>query len=408
MSNIHSLHKEPISPPRALVTLLAAGAGFSVASIYYGQPILGAIAADLGALPTTVGLLPMLTQLGYALGILLLAPLADRYSRRRVIVAKAIALTLALAASGLSPGMPALLVASFLVGLFATLAQDFVPAAASVAPPAHRGRIVGTVMTGLLLGILLSRTASGLIGQGLGWRAVYFAAAASVALIGAISWWRLPTFAPGSSLRYGALLASMVLLWRRHGALRSATLSQALLSVGFSAFWSTLALMLHADFGLGTAAAGSFGLAGAAGALAAPWAGRLADRWGATGVARAGAVVAGASFVAMAAGSALPSAAHLALLAVTAIGFDFGVQAALVAHQTLVYGLDAQARSRLNALLFTGIFLGMAAGSALGAWALAHWGWMGVISVAGASALAAFGVHGWPDSARFLPMKAQR
>lgn len=396
MSTIHQSHDEPLSPPRSLIGLLAAGAGFSVASIYYGQPILGAIAADLGAAPTTVGLLPMLTQLGYALGILLLAPLADRCSRRRVILAKAVALTLALAASGLAPGMLALLVASFLVGLFATLAQDFVPAAATVAPPAHRGRIVGTVMTGLLLGILLSRTVSGLIGQGLGWRAVYVFAAGSVALIGAISWWRLPSFAPGSSLRYGALLASMAALWRRHAALRKATASQALLSVGFSAFWSTLALMLHADFGLGSAAAGAFGLAGAAGALAAPLAGRLADKWGATGVARMGTVVAGASFAAMAAGWALPSAWHLALLAAAAIGFDFGVQAALVAHQTLVYGLDADARSRLNALLFTGIFLGMALGSALGTWALAHWGWMGVIGVAGASALAAFAVHGLP------------
>jgi predicted MFS family arabinose efflux permease len=396
MSSICSLHDKPQGAPRSLIGLLAAGAGFSVASIYYGQPILGAIAADLGARPTTVGLLPMLTQLGYALGILLLAPLADRYSRRRVILIKAVALTLALAVSGLAPGMNALLAASFLVGLFATLAQDFVPAAAAVAPPAHRGRIVGTVMTGLLLGILLSRTASGLIGQGLGWRAVYFFAAASVALIGAISWWRLPSFAPGSSLSYGALLASMASLWRRHSALRRATLSQALLSVGFSAFWSTLALMLHADFGLGSAAAGAFGLAGAAGALAAPLAGRLADKWGATGVARMGIVIAGAGFAAMVAGPALPNVAHLALLAIAAIGFDFGVQAALVAHQTLVYGLDAEARSRLNALLFTGIFLGMAVGSALGTWALAHGGWMGVIAVAGASALAAFAVHGVP------------
>lgn len=394
MTAIYKTHDLTHEPSRALIGMLAAGAGFSVASIYYGQPILGAIASDLGALPRTVGLLPMLTQLGYALGILLLAPLSDRYNRRRVILFKAGALMLALLASGLSPNVHSLMAASFLVGLFATLAQDFVPAAAATAPPAHRGRIVGTVMTGLLLGILLSRTASGLIGQGLGWRAVYVSAAVSIALVGAISFRHLPHFERGNSLSYGALLASMASLWRTHSTLRAATLSQAFLSVGFSAFWSTLAFMLHADFGLGSAAAGAFGLAGAAGALAAPMAGRLADKWGAVGVARLGTVVAGTSFALMAVGPALPAEAALALLAVAAIGFDFGVQAALVAHQTLVYGLDPDARSRLNALLFTGIFLGMALGSALGAWAFAHWHWMGVLIVAMASVLAAFAAHG--------------
>jgi predicted MFS family arabinose efflux permease len=336
----------------------------------------------------------MLTQLGYALGILLLTPLSDRYSRRRVILFKATALTLALLACGVAPDLPALLAASFLVGLFATMAQDFVPAAATVAPPSQRGRIVGTVMTGLLLGILLSRAASGLVGQGLGWRAVYLLAAASVALTGAVSWWRLPRFPAGSSLTYGALLGSMAAIWRRHGALRQATLSQSLLSVGFSAFWSMLAVMLHASFGLGSAAAGAFGLAGAAGALAAPAVGRLVDRWGAQAVARLGSAVAGVSFAAMLAGPTLPMGAQLALLAVAAIGFDFGVQAALVAHQTLVYGLDGAARSRLNALLFTGIFLGMAAGSWLGSVAYAHGGWMAVVAMAAASALAALAVHG--------------
>lgn len=394
MSSIYLPYEEKAQLPRSLIGLLAAGAGFSVASIYYGQPILTAIGADLGADHAQLGLLPMLTQLGYALGILLLAPLSDRHDRRRVILTKAVGLVAALVASGLLQTLHQLLAASFLVGLFATMAQDFVPAAATVAPAAQRGRIVGTVMTGLLLGILLSRTASGAIGEGLGWRAVYLVAAASVALIGAAAWWRLPRFPAGTTLRYGALLASMATLWRRHGELRAATWSQGLLSVGFSAFWSTLALMLHDQFGLGSAAAGAFGLAGAAGALAAPAAGRLADRWGSPAVARMGIAVTGASFAVMAAGGALPPGAHVALLAFAAIGFDFGVQATLVAHQTKVYGLDGSARSRLNALLFTGIFLGMATGSGLGSLMYAKQGWLGVVAVAAASAALAFAVHG--------------
>lgn len=325
-----------------------------------------------------VGLVPTLTQLGYALGILLLAPLGDRFDRRRIIVIKSIALMLALLLSGLAPGMGALLAASLAVGLAATVAQDVVPAAATLAPAAQRGRMVGIVMTGLLLGILLSRVVSGFVAQQWGWRAVYVAAAVAIALLTVAVWRGLPRFAPTTQMGYGALIGSMVALWRQHAALRRAAWAQGLLAVGFSAFWSTLAVMLHSQFNLGTAAAGAFGLAGAAGALAAPLAGRLADKRGPEVVTRYGAGLAAVSFAVMALAPLLPAQAQLGLIVVSAIGFDFGVQATLVAHQTIVYGIDPAARSRLNALLFTGIFIGMSAGAALAAWRWrsgAGWGW---------------------------------
>ncbi|MBK1616393.1 MFS transporter, partial [Rubrivivax gelatinosus] len=267
----------PLSPlptsshtPAPPVVLMAAGAGFAVASIYYAQPLLAALGGDLGAGAGGVGLVPTLTQFGYAAGLLLLAPLGDRSDRRTLIAVKAALLTLALLAAGLAPGLPALLAASLVIGLAATLAQDLVPAAAALAAPERRGATVGSVMTGLLMGILLSRVASGLLAAQFGWRSVFFAAALAVAAIGVALWRGLPHIAPTTRLAYGALLASMVALWRRHGALRRAAYAQALLSVGFSAFWSTLALALQARHGLGAAAAGAFGLAGAAGALAAP------------------------------------------------------------------------------------------------------------------------------------------
>jgi predicted MFS family arabinose efflux permease len=229
-----------------------------------------------------------------------------------------------------------------------------------------------------LLGILLSRVVSGVVAEAWGWRTQFVLAAVSVAAMGAVMARALPRFAPTSTLRYPALLGSLLALWREQPQLRRAVASQSLLAVGFSAFWSTLALMLHARLGLGSAAAGAFGIAGAAGALAAPFAGRFADRLGCHAVARLAIAVALLGFGLLLAESWLPAAALLPLLVVSALLFDFGFQSALVAHQTLVYGLVPPARSRLNALLFTGMFIGMAAGGALGSLALAQWGWHGV------------------------------
>ncbi|RZT36711.1 MFS transporter [Cupriavidus agavae] len=392
-------HSQPATLPLRTVLLLAAAAGLSVASLYYSQPMLGVLADSIGASNHDVGLLPTLTQLGYALGILFLAPLGDRYDRRRIIVIKAAILATALLLGASSSGIGLLLVSSALIGITATMAQDVVPAAATLAPEAHRGKIVGTVMTGLLLGILLSRVVSGFVAEHFGWRAMFVSAAASVALIGAACWRGLPRFHPTSHLPYGALLGSLVKLWRQHGALRRAMLAQGLLSVGFSAFWSTLAIMLHeAPFHLGSASAGAFGLAGAAGALAAPLAGRIADKRGPEVVTRLGAAVAAVSFGAMLLSPWLMPDARLALIVVCALGFDLGVQVTLVAHQTIIYSIDPGARSRLNAVLFVGMFAGMAAGSALGNVVLLRWGWEGVSVLALASSLGALAVRCWPGA----------
>ncbi|MGJ7485373.1 MFS transporter [Variovorax sp. LT2P21] len=406
MSHIQATHT-PGAPaaapalPASLVLLLATGAGLAVAALYYSQPMLGVLGADIGASARAVGFVPTLTQLGYALGILLLAPLGDRYDRRRIILMKAAVLCVALLLAGAAPSIAVLLVASLVIGLSATLAQDIVPAAATLAPEASRGKIVGTVMTGLLLGILLSRVVSGFVAEHFGWRTMFIAAALSIALIGAAAWRGLPRFRPTTQLSYGALMGSLVKLWKRHGALRRATFAQALLSIGFSAFWSTLAVMLHGEpFHLGSAAAGAFGLAGAAGALAAPIAGRIADKRGPELVTRLGASLVLASFAVMALAPWMQPHAQLGLLVVGAIGFDLGIQATLIAHQTIVYSIEPAARSRLNAVLFVGMFLGMALGSALGALMLAQWGWMAVVGLAAASAAGALAVRLWPGAAQ--------
>lgn len=375
-----------------LVLLLAAAAGLGVAPLYYSQPMLGVLGPDIGASARMVGLVPTFTQLGYAIGILLLAPLGDRFDRRRVILVKAGVLVAALLLAAISPSIGFLLAASFAVGLAATLAQDVVPAAATLAPDAHRGKVVGTVMTGLLLGILLSRVVAG----SLGWRATFVIAAASVAAIGLAAARGLPSFRPTTQMPYRELIASLGGLWRRHPALRRAAFAQGILALGFSAFWTTLAVMLHgAPFHLGSAVAGAFGLAGAAGALAAPLAGRLADRRGPEFVTRLGIAIATVSFAAMWLAPWLSVSAQLALIALATVGFDLGFQSTLIAHQTIVYGIDPASRSRLNAVLFVGMFIGMSTGAAIGTLLFAQWGWTAVVAMAVLSSIGALLVRVW-------------
>lgn len=403
MSAIRSTNS--LTPPsaglsRGLTLLLATSAGVGVASLYYSQPMLGVLGEDTGASTQALGLVPTLTQLGYALGMLFTAPLGDRHDRRHLILWKVAMLVASLLAAAWAPSVGLLLAASLAMGVAASLAQDIVPAAATLAPEARRGQVVGTVMTGLLLGILLSRVVSGFTAEHFGWRAMFLAAALATALLGAALWRSLPHFKPTTELAYGALLGSLLTLWRQHPALRRAMTAQSLLGLGFSAVWSTLAIWLHgAPFHLGAGAAGAFGLAGAAGAVAAPVFGRLADRHGPHAITLLGAGIAAVSFAAMPLALWLPPELRMVWLAATVLGFDLGFQSALVAHQALIYSIDPGARSRLNAMLFVSMFSAMALGAALASLLFAEWGWVAVSALAtGAALLAAL--------VRWLPVRS--
>lgn len=376
-----------------VIFILALGAGFSVAAIYYAQPLLPLMGANLHLSVEGMGLVPTLTQAGYALGILFLLPLGDRHDRRKLILMKSAALAFLLLLCSLTGQLTTLLIVSLLIGMAATMAQDIVPAAAILAPAGKQGKMVGTVMTGLLLGILLSRTVSGLVGALFGWRVMYQAAAVSIALIGLLMWRVLPRFEIHSDLTYPQLMKSMAHLWKRYPALRRAAFAQGFLSIAFSAFWSTLAVMLLAHYQMGSAVAGGFGIAGAAGALAAPLAGGLADKFGAEKVTQMGAALVTVSFALMFLLPALPPHGQLILIAISAVGFDLGLQSSLVAHQNLVYGLEPQARGRLNALLFTGVFIGMSLGSVLGSKLYVIAGWSGVVTLAVITGAIALGIR---------------
>jgi predicted MFS family arabinose efflux permease len=363
------------SAPRGLLFAMATAAGVAVANIYYNQPLLGLIVRDLPGAATA--LVPTATQLGYAAGLFLLVPLGDRFERRGLIVAQFVGLALALVCAAIAPNALAMVAASLVVGLLAAVAQQIVPFAASLASPEHRGRTVGLVMSGLLCGILLSRTLAGLVGAHFGWRAVFWLSAPLAILMAVVMRLGLPESRPQATLGYGELMRSLGALWREFAELRTAALTQAMQFAAFSVFWTLLALRLAGQpFHAGPDVAGLFGIVGAVGVLAAPITGGLADRIGPRRVVLAGAGLCALAWVIFAVSASIPA------MVVGVIVLDLAAQSSLVSNQAIVYGLRPEARSRLNTLLMGSMFLGGSAGSAIGMLAWSHGGWP-LVSAAG-------------------------
>jgi predicted MFS family arabinose efflux permease len=353
-----------------LTLALAIAAGIAAANVWFNQPMLGSIATSLRAPIQQVAVLPTATQIGFASGILLLVPLGDRISRRRLILAQFWALALAAMAAAFAPGVATLTLASVAVGLAASVTQQIVPFAAELAAPGARARAVGTVMSGLLAGVLLGRVFSGVLAEHFGWRATFGVAAALGVLVALGLAALLPHSRPSVRLSYGALLLSVVELFSRLAPLRRASVVQAGLFGAMSAFWSVLVWKLQAPpLRLGADIAGLFGVLGAAGVMAASLAGRFADRFGARGVIGAGCVLSAAGFVVFALWSGLGG------LIVGLILLDLGVQAAIVGNQVVIYALAPEARGRINTAFMTVMFSGGAFGSAAAGygWVLAGW-----------------------------------
>ncbi len=379
--------------PPALVWLLAVSAGVTVANIYYCQPLLETIAGAFHVGSGAASAVAMATQLGYAAGMLLLVPLGDRFERKRLIVGATALSALALTAVARAGGLRGMVGAGFLLGTISVTPQFIIPYAAGLAAPERRGRIVGTVMSGLLVGILFSRSVSGFVNAHAGWRAVYWlAAGAMVALAGVLAA-VLPVQRPASAAggatprqSYGELLASLAPLLVREPVLRRHALMGAMGFAAFSVFWTTLAFhlaSLPAHYGSQTV--GAFALIGAAGALVAPVAGRLADRRGPRLVNGTALGLVLVSFALM----ALRGGGNLLLLALGVVLMDAGVQANQISNQTRIYGLAPSLRNRLTSVYMVCYFLGGALGSAVGSWSWSHGGWPGVCAAAGGFTVAA-------------------
>ncbi|MGP8438373.1 MFS transporter [Paraburkholderia fungorum] len=363
---------------RGLLLLLATIAGVAVANIYYNQPLLDNFRQSFPSSASWVGAVPAVTQLGYAAGMLLLAPLGDRFDRRRLILLQIVGMCIALVVAAAAPTLSVLIIASLAIGVLATIAQQAVPFAAELAPASARGHAVGTVMSGLLLGILLARTAAGLVAEYFGWRAVFGVSVVALLVLAVVIILRLPKSKPTSTLPYGKLMVSMWHLIVEHRALREASLTGAAMFAAFSIFWSVLALLLAgAPFHLGPQAAGLFGIVGAAGAMAAPLAGKFSDRRGPRTIITVSIVLVAISFVVFAL-----SAKSIVGLVIGVIVLDIGVQAAQISNQSRIYALKPEARSRVNTVYMVAYFIGGAVGSGVGAVVWPAFGWIGV-SVAG-------------------------
>jgi predicted MFS family arabinose efflux permease len=380
----------PTKPPsRRLIWLLTVATGASVANLYYNQPLLSSIAQTFHATPRAAGGIATLTQAGYAVGLLLFVPLGDIVERRRLITLLLCLVAGALLIVGLGPTLHVVMAASFAVGVTTVVPQLLLPFAAGLAPPAMRGRIVGQVVSGLLVGILAGRAVAGIVGDVAGWRAMYLGASAAMLLLAVVLWRALPAVKPVATASYGSLIRSIGTLFRGEPVIRDAALLGGLTFAAFSAFWTTLAFRLQEPpLHSGSAMAGSYGLIGLVGAAIAPLAGRTADRTHprrTVGFALLGNVV--AWLVLLVFGHTLWGIAIGVLL------LDAATQAAQVSNQARVYALPTHAHNRLNTIYMVGYFIGGAAGSALAVVAWDGFRWRGVCAVALGSLLTAYAVY---------------
>jgi predicted MFS family arabinose efflux permease len=394
---------EPGGPgiARGLVLLLAGTAAFTVANIYFAQPLLPEMARSLGVNARTVGWVPVLTQLGYALGLFLFIPLGDAVERRKLILALVLASAVALVAAAAAPGAAWLAAASLAVGVFAVVPHVAVPLAAHLAAPWERGRVIGLIMSGVLAGILLARTVAGLVGGAFGWRMVYALAAVGMVVLALALARLLPHVPPERTVRYPELLASLWTLVGHEPELRQASFIGAMGFGAFSVFWTTLAFFLETPpYHWGAEGAGLFGLVGLSGALAAPVVGRVADRRGprfTTGLALALALASFALFALV--------GTNLAGLVLGVVLLDVGVQSAHVSNLARVHALEPGARSRRNTVYMVSYFAGGAIGTWLGVRAWVHLGWPGVCLTGAGFVLAAL-LAWWRSGAPGAPIAA--
>lgn len=361
----------------ALILLMSVATGLAVASNYYAQPLLDTIARAFDLSASSAGFIVTAAQLGYAAGLLFLVPLGDMFERRMLIVSMTLLAAGGMLITASSQSLTMMIIGTALTGLFSVVAQILVPLAATLASPEKRGKVVGTIMSGLLLGILLARTVAGLLASLGGWRTVYWVASVLMVIMALALWRGLPRVKQENHLNYPQLLASVFSLFTRDKLLRTRAILGCLTFANFSILWTSMAFLLAAPpFNCSEGVIGLFGLAGAAGALGARPAGGLADKGKSHMTTSAGLVLLLLSWAAIWYG-------HVSVLAliVGILVLDLTVQGVHITNQTVIYRVKPDARNRLTAGYMTSYFIGGAAGSLISASAWQHAGWTGVCAI---------------------------
>jgi predicted MFS family arabinose efflux permease len=372
---------------RRLVLLLAVACGATVANLYYAQPLLQTLGRDFGVSDGTAGLLFTIGQIGYVLGLAFLVPLGDLRERRGLITATLTITGAGMALTALAPGVGVFAVGIAIVGFTSVMAMVIVPMSSSLAAEQERGRVVGTVMSGLLIGILLARTVSGLLAEVVSWRLVYWFGAAAMLSTAAALRRALPRVPPTTSVSYGELLRSVLALVSEQPVLRRRMLLGALTFGCFNTLWTSLSFLLSGPpFDYGNAVIGLFGVVGVVGAAAASVAGRLADRGHLQKTTAAGLLVMLLSWGVL----ALGGTSVIALIVGIAV-LDLAAQAVHISNQNAIYALAPEARSRLTTAYMVAYFIGGATCSALSAAVYDSHGWDGVCILGAAVALVAVG-----------------
>ncbi|GAA3928123.1 MFS transporter [Hymenobacter algoricola] len=365
----------PLAP--ALVWLMAITCGLVVANIYYNQPLLAEIGKTFGVSDSRVSLVATVTQIGYTLGLLFVVPLGDKRERKSLILGLLLCSAVCLAGAAFAPTFALLALASLLIGIFCAVPQLLIPMAASLASDEERGRVIGKVMSGLLIGILVSRTISGYVGAHFGWRTMFWVGAGLMVLLSGILARMLPRSQPTFAGSYGSLLKSLGPLIRNLPTLRRSALVGACMFAGFSAFWTTLVFFLDSGtYHYHSDVAGLFGIIGASGAFAASFAGKSADKKGADYALNLGIVMFLGAYALLAVGGY-----HLIGLIIGVVILDVGQQMTHISNQARIFVLLPEARSRLNTVYMTACFIGASAGSFVGALAWTSFQWPGVCGV---------------------------
>jgi predicted MFS family arabinose efflux permease len=375
MTIAHTAKEHPELTPLTL-WIMTVATGLIVANLYYNQPLLDAMANTFHVSKAKVGQVSSLTQMGYAAGMFFLAPLADMVRRKRLMLIMFIFIIASLLVTAASASINLLVWSSFVLGAASLIPQILVPMAAHLAKPEERGKKIGVIMSGLLIGILLSRTFSGVIGEYFGWRTVFYAASGIMLITWMLIWIFLPEVEPDYKGSYGSLMASLVDLVKHEPKLRVAALRGALCFACFSAFWSTIAFLLKDNFNKGSDVTGYLGLAGAAGAMAAGLMGRLSDKMDAYKLSGFTILLVILSFV------LFYFSAHSFLgLVIAVIVMDMGVQATHISNQSIIFALKPEARNRINTIYMVTYFLGGTAGTFLATQLWKSYQWTGVCAI---------------------------